>query len=34
MGFNRDVVRMRRVNLNAIGVKIRWVGSRPACGAA
>jgi trans,polycis-decaprenyl diphosphate synthase len=29
MGFNRDVVRMRRVNLNAIGVKIRWVGSRP-----
>jgi trans,polycis-decaprenyl diphosphate synthase len=29
MGFNRDVVRMRRVNLEAIGVKIRWVGSRP-----
>jgi trans,polycis-decaprenyl diphosphate synthase len=29
MGFNRDVVRMRRVNLKAIGVKIRWVGSRP-----
>jgi trans,polycis-decaprenyl diphosphate synthase len=29
MGFNRDVVRMRRVNLNAMGVKIRWVGSRP-----
>jgi trans,polycis-decaprenyl diphosphate synthase len=29
MGFNRDVVRMRRVNLNAIGVRIRWVGSRP-----
>ncbi|OBG32225.1 isoprenyl transferase [Mycobacterium alsense] len=29
MGFNRDVVRMRRVNLNAIGVKIRWVGLRP-----
>ncbi|OBK17361.1 isoprenyl transferase [Mycobacterium sp. 1165196.3] len=29
MGFNRDVVRMRRVNLNTIGVKIRWVGSRP-----
>jgi trans,polycis-decaprenyl diphosphate synthase len=29
MGFNRDVVRMRRVNLQAIGVKIRWVGSRP-----
>ncbi|WP_420714631.1 decaprenyl diphosphate synthase [Mycobacterium sp. Aquia_213] len=29
MGFNRDVVRMRRVNLMAMGVKIRWVGSRP-----
>jgi trans,polycis-decaprenyl diphosphate synthase len=29
MGFNRDVVRMRRVNLNEIGVRIRWVGSRP-----
>ncbi|OBB83087.1 decaprenyl diphosphate synthase [Mycobacterium sp. 852002-30065_SCH5024008] len=29
MGFNRDVVRMRRVNLKTIGVNIRWVGSRP-----
>ncbi|QLL05798.1 decaprenyl diphosphate synthase [Mycobacterium vicinigordonae] len=29
MGFNRDVVRTRRVNLNDIGVRIRWVGSRP-----
>ena len=29
MGFNRDVVRRRRVNLNEMGVKIRWVGSRP-----
>ncbi|MCV7234432.1 decaprenyl diphosphate synthase [Mycobacterium branderi] len=29
MGFNRDVVRRRRVNLKAMGVKIRWVGSRP-----
>jgi trans,polycis-decaprenyl diphosphate synthase len=29
MAFNRDVVRMRRVNLNTIGVRIRWVGSRP-----
>jgi trans,polycis-decaprenyl diphosphate synthase len=29
MGFNRDVVRMRRVSLNALGVRIRWVGSRP-----
>jgi trans,polycis-decaprenyl diphosphate synthase len=29
MGFNRDVVRMRRVNLNTVGVRIRWVGARP-----
>jgi trans,polycis-decaprenyl diphosphate synthase len=29
MGFNRDVVRMRRVNLDTLGVRIRWVGSRP-----
>src|SRR6201988_3481850 len=29
MGFNRDVVRRRRVNLNEMGVKIRWVGSQP-----
>src|ERR1700733_8836714 len=29
MGFNRDVVRRRRVNLNEMGVNIRWVGSRP-----
>jgi hypothetical protein len=29
MGFNRDVVRRRRENLKVIGVKIRWVGSRP-----
>jgi trans,polycis-decaprenyl diphosphate synthase len=29
MGFNRDVVRLRRVNLNTLGVRIRWVGSRP-----
>jgi trans,polycis-decaprenyl diphosphate synthase len=29
MGFNRDVVRRRRENLNALGVRIRWVGSRP-----
>jgi trans,polycis-decaprenyl diphosphate synthase len=29
MGFNRDVVRRRRETLNAMGVKIRWVGSRP-----
>jgi trans,polycis-decaprenyl diphosphate synthase len=29
MGFNRDVVRRRRENLNEMGVRIRWVGSRP-----
>ncbi|MFV0493530.1 decaprenyl diphosphate synthase [Mycobacterium sp.] len=29
MGFNRDVVRRRRVILNEMGVRIRWVGSRP-----
>jgi len=29
MGFNRDVVRRRRENLKEIGVRIRWVGSRP-----
>ncbi|MCV7202320.1 decaprenyl diphosphate synthase [Mycolicibacterium peregrinum] len=29
MGFNREVVRRRRENLNAMGVNMRWVGSRP-----
>jgi len=29
MGFNRDVVRRRRENLHEMGVRIRWVGSRP-----
>ena len=29
MGFNRDVVRRRRESLRAMGVRIRWVGSRP-----
>src|SRR5208283_4473487 len=29
MGFNRDVVRRRRENLKAMGVRTRWVGSRP-----
>ena len=29
MGFNRDVVRRRREILKEIGVRIRWVGSRP-----
>jgi len=29
MGFNREVVRRRRENLDAMGVNMRWVGSRP-----
>jgi len=29
MGFNREVVRRRREDLNAMGVRMRWVGSRP-----
>ena len=29
MGFNREVVRRRRENLDAMGVSMRWVGSRP-----
>lgn len=29
MGFNREVVRRRRENLNAMGVRMRWVGARP-----
>ncbi|MGX9792396.1 decaprenyl diphosphate synthase [Mycobacterium sp. MMS18-G62] len=29
MGFNREVVRRRRLNLDAMGVRMRWVGSRP-----
>jgi trans,polycis-decaprenyl diphosphate synthase len=29
MGFNREVVRRRRENLKAMGVRMRWVGSRP-----
>src|ERR1700692_915085 len=29
MGFNRDVVRRRRVNVNEMRVNTRWVGSRP-----
>jgi trans,polycis-decaprenyl diphosphate synthase len=29
MGFNREVVRRRRENLSAMGVRMRWVGSRP-----
>ena len=29
MGFNRDVLRRRRDQLNSWGVKIRWAGRRP-----
>jgi len=29
MGFNRDVIRRRRDELNDLGVRIRWAGRRP-----
>ncbi|MFG1921596.1 isoprenyl transferase [Cryptosporangium sp. NPDC048952] len=29
MGFNRDVIRRRRDQLHAMGVKVRWAGRRP-----
>lgn len=29
MGFNRDVVRRRRDELNDLGVRVRWAGRRP-----
>jgi undecaprenyl diphosphate synthase len=29
MGFNRAVIRRRRDELNALGVRIRWAGRRP-----
>lgn len=29
MGFNRDVVRRRRDELTAMGVRVRWAGRRP-----
>ena len=29
MGFNRDVIRRRRDQLNSWGVRMRWVGRRP-----
>ena len=29
MGFNRDVIRRRRDEMNAMGVRIRWAGRRP-----
>jgi undecaprenyl diphosphate synthase len=29
MGFNRDVIRRRRDQLDAMGVRVRWAGRRP-----
>jgi undecaprenyl diphosphate synthase len=29
MGFNRDVIRRRRDQMHALGVRIRWAGRRP-----
>lgn len=29
MGFNRDVIRRRRDEMHAMGVKVRWAGRRP-----
>jgi undecaprenyl diphosphate synthase len=29
MGFNRDVIRRRRDDMNAWGVRVRWAGRRP-----
>ena len=29
MGFNRDVIRRRRDDMNELGVRIRWAGRRP-----
>jgi trans,polycis-polyprenyl diphosphate synthase len=29
MGFNRDVIRRRRDQLDAVGVRVRWAGRRP-----
>ncbi|MPZ59735.1 MAG: isoprenyl transferase [Propionibacteriales bacterium] len=29
MGFNRDVIRRRRDDMHALGVRVRWVGRRP-----
>ena len=29
MGFNRDVLRRRRDEMNALGVRVRWAGRRP-----
>jgi len=29
MGFNRDVIRRRRDEMNELGVKVRWAGRAP-----
>ena len=29
MGFNRDVIRRRRDEMHAMGVRVRWAGRRP-----
>jgi undecaprenyl diphosphate synthase len=29
MGFNRDVIRRRRDEMDAMGVRVRWAGRRP-----
>ncbi len=29
MGFNRDVIRRRRDEMHALGVKVKWAGRRP-----
>ena len=29
MGFNRDVIRRRRDEMNDMGVRVRWAGRRP-----
>lgn len=29
MGFNRDVIRRRRDEMNALGVRVRWLGRAP-----
>ena len=34
MGFNRDVVRRRRDEMHAMGVRVTWAGRRVGCGAA
>ena len=33
MGFNRDVIRRRRDEMHALGVRVRWAG-RPAAAVA